>query len=109
MQVRYLDEFKWVDTAEGTAFQFQDQDGTIITPPGVTCGTNVSCSWNTAVTTITVTVTVLLTTPAVGAGGAGSTPGMQIPFNITTLNGFADLQGNVPNVLGSTDRLVDYE
>jgi hypothetical protein len=27
MQVRYLDEFKWVDTAEGTAFQFQDQDG----------------------------------------------------------------------------------
>jgi hypothetical protein len=89
--------------------QFQDQDGTIITPPGVTCGGNVSCSWNTAVTTITVTVTTALTTPAVGTGGAGSTPGMQIPFNITTLNGFADLQGNVPNVLGSTDRLVDYE
>jgi len=35
--------------------------------------------------------------------------GMQIPFNVTTLNGFADLQGNVPNVLGSSDRLVDYE
>jgi hypothetical protein len=34
---------------------------------------------------------------------------MQIPFNITTLSGFSDAQGNVPNVLGSSDRLVDFE
>ena len=27
MQVRYFDEFKWVDTGEGTAFQFQDDSG----------------------------------------------------------------------------------
>ena len=27
MQVRYYDEFKWVDTAEGLAFKFQDDDG----------------------------------------------------------------------------------
>jgi len=96
-------------TTTGT-IQAQDQDGTIITPPGMTCGGNVSCSWNTAVTTVTVTVIgAPLTTPTVGTAGSGSTPGMQIPFNITTLNGFADLQNNVPNVLGSSDRLVDYE
>ena len=96
-------------TTTGT-IQAQDQDGTIITPPGMTCSANVSCSWNTAVTTVTVTVIgTPLTTPTVGAAGSGSTPGMQIPFNITTLNGFADLQNNVPNVLGSSDRLVDYE
>lgn len=92
-------------TTTGT-LQIQDQDGTVFT---LTCGGNVSCSWNTAVTTVTVTLTATITPPIVGAPGAGSTPGMQIPFNITTLNGFADLQGNVPNVLGSADRLVDYE
>ena len=27
MQVRYYDEFKWVDTGEGTVFQFQDEAG----------------------------------------------------------------------------------
>lgn len=94
-------------TTTGT-LQIQDQDGTVFT---LTCSTggNVSCTWNTAVTTVTVTVTTTIPTIAVGQPGAGSTPGMQIPFNITTLNGFTDLQGNVPNVLGSPDRLVDYE
>jgi hypothetical protein len=92
-------------TTTGT-LQIQDQDGTVFT---LTCGGNVSCSWDTAVTKITVTVTTTIVPPVVGDPGAGSTPGMQIPFNITTLNGFADLQGNVPNVLGSPDRLVDYE
>ena len=65
--------------------------------------------WNTAVTTVTVTIATPITPAVVGQPGAGSTPGMQIPFNITTFNGFADLQGHVPNVLGSPDRLVDYE
>jgi hypothetical protein len=92
-------------TTTGT-INIQDQDGTSLT---LTCAGNVSCSWNTAVTTVTVTVTTALVAPALGAAGAGSTLGMQIPFNVTTLNGFADLQGNVPNVLGSSDRLVDYE
>jgi hypothetical protein len=93
----------------GDVIQAQDQDGTIFTPPGLTCGGNVSCTWNTAGTTITVMVTVTVTTPGVGSAGSGNTPGMQIPFNITTLTGFQDLQGNVPNVLGSSDRLVDFE
>ena len=92
-------------TTTGT-LQIQDQDGTVFT---LTCGGNVTCTWNTAVTTVTVTVATAIPAPLVGQPGAGATPGMQIPFNITTLNGFTDLQGNVPNVLGSSDRLVDYE
>ena len=99
------------ETMNGTAsaaatgtINAQDQDGTVIQ---FTCGTNVSCLWNATVTGITVTVTgALAPTPATAIG---TTPGMQIPFNITTMNGFTDLQGNVPNVLGSPDRLVDYE
>ena len=27
MQVRYFDEFKWVDSGDGTIFQFQDDSG----------------------------------------------------------------------------------
>jgi hypothetical protein len=92
-------------TTTGT-IQIQDQDGTVFT---LTCGGNVTCTWNTAVTQVTVTVATTITPPVVGDPGAGNTPGMQIPFNVTTLNGFTDLQGNVPNVLGSSDRLVDYE
>jgi IPT/TIG domain-containing protein len=94
-------------TTTGT-INIQDQDGTSLV---LTCGGNVSCTWNstTTPTMVTVTVTTALVAPALGAAGAGSTQGMQIPFNVTTLNGFADLQGNVPNVLGSPDRLVDYE
>ncbi|MDP9223418.1 MAG: IPT/TIG domain-containing protein, partial [Actinomycetota bacterium] len=84
----------------------QDQDGSVIT---MTCGGNVSCSWNTAVTTVTVTMVTATVPPIIGLAGSGTTPGFQIPFNITALTGFTDLQGNVPNVLGSSDRLVDYE
>jgi IPT/TIG domain-containing protein len=94
-------------TTTGDTLQIQDQDGTVFS---LSCGGNVTCTWNTAGTTITVTITgAAIPAPPVGSAGAGSTPGMQIPFNITTLNGFMDLQGNVPNVLGSSDRLVDYE
>ena len=88
-------------TAATGTIQSQDQDGTVIV---FTCGTNVSCLWNSTVTGITVTVTGVI-----ASSGAGTTPGMQIPFNVTTMNGFTDLQGNVPNVLGSPDRLIDYE
>jgi len=84
----------------------QDQDGTTAT---IVCsaaaGANqASCTWNTAVTTITVTLTGLLSPIA-----TGTTPLMQIPFNVTTLTALQDLQGNPPNVLGSADRLVDFE
>jgi hypothetical protein len=92
------------------SIEAQDQDGTSLSGGNrMQCGTNVSCSWNTAVTTVTVTVTVQLTPPALGSTGSGTTQGMQIPFNITALNGINDVAGNPPNVLGSADRLVDYE
>ncbi|HEV8537150.1 MAG TPA: IPT/TIG domain-containing protein [Candidatus Limnocylindria bacterium] len=86
----------------------QDQDGTTLsttTGNRMNCGLNVSCTWNTAVTTLTVTVTATLTPTSQN----GTTPGMQIPFNITILNGINDTTGNPPNVLGSSDRLVDFE
>ena len=85
----------------------QDQDGTTMaasTSNALTCGGNVSCTWNTAVTTLTVTVNAVTI-----ATTNGTTPGMQIPFNITALNGINDVAGNPPNVLGSPDRLVDFE
>jgi len=91
------------------SIQIQDEDGTVFT---LHCGagTNpVTCDWNTAVTAMTVTLAANIVPPPVGSAGAGNTPGMQIPFNITTLTGFSDEQGNVPNVLGSSDRKVDYE
>jgi hypothetical protein len=89
----------------GSNIQIQDQDGTVLI---LTCGTTVTCLWNATVTTLTVTTTGTALTPAPSTA-IGTTPGMQIPFNITSMNGFTDVQGNVPNVLGSADRLVDYE
>jgi hypothetical protein len=84
----------------------QDQDGTtaMITCSTLTGTDLAACSWNTAVTTLTVTLSAGITIT-----GVGTTPGMQIPFNITALNGINDLQGNPSNVLGSSDRLVDFE
>jgi hypothetical protein len=78
----------------------QDQDGSTAT---VLCGPNSSCIWNTATDTVTVTVT----TPM--PSGGGTTPGQQIPMNVVFLFGFTDEAGNAPNVLGSSDRLIDYE
>lgn len=87
----------------------QDQDGTIVSG-GLVCGTNVTCSWNTADTTLTVTVSAApVAVPGVGVAGAGTTPGMQIPFNVTAISTINDETGNPPNVLGSSDRLVDFE
>jgi hypothetical protein len=94
---------------ESGSITVQDQDGTVLV---LDCGlAAVGCTWNTADTTVTVTLQSLFVAPAVGAPGAGTTPGMQIPFNVTTTSGssFSDLQGNAVNVLGSADRLVDFE
>jgi hypothetical protein len=97
-------------TAPVCSIEAQDQDGTSLSGGNrMQCGGNVSCSWNTAVTTVTVTVTTQLTPPSLGSTGSGTTQGMQIPFNITALNGINDTAGNPPNVLGSADRLVDFE
>jgi hypothetical protein len=82
------------------AIEIQDQDGTLLS---LNCGLTADCSWNVATTIVT--VTLMQAVPATG----GTTPGLQIPANITLLVGFSDLQGNVPNVLGSADRLIDYE
>lgn len=80
----------------------RDQDGT---SAQVTCGavagpSQATCSWNATVTTVTVTLT-----GPVGMIDVGGVPGVQIPFNITALTGFSDLQGNLPN-LGSGDPVV---
>jgi hypothetical protein len=97
------------DTDEIGTITAQDQDGTVLT---LDCANaNVTCAWNTAKTLVTVTLVTTVAAPVAPAPGAGTTPGMQIPFNITTLTGtsFTDTQGNAVNVLGSSDRLVDFE
>jgi hypothetical protein len=97
------------DNDEVGIVTIQDEDGTVLT---LDCATfNVACNWNTAKTTVTVTLLVQAAPPLPGTPGGGTTPGMQIPFNVTTMSGssFTDLQGNAVNVLGSADRLVDFE
>lgn len=95
-------------TTAGDTITVQDGDGTVVT---LTCGTDVSCTWDSGATTITIAVTAPLTVPVAPAPGAGTTPGLQIPFTIVTLSGFADASpsANTPNLPGSADRTVDYE
>jgi hypothetical protein len=97
------------DTDEVGSMALQDQDGTTLNLDCTTAG--VGCVWNDAATTVTVTLVSAFIAPVAPAPGAGTTPGMQIPFNVTTTSGtaFTDLQGNAVNVLGSSDRLVDFE
>ena len=88
------------------AISVQDQDGTTATIQcSAAVGTNqATCTWDTATVTV---MTVVLTGTLIS--GSGTTPGLQIPFNITSLTQIQDVAGNPPNVLGSSDRLVDYE
>ncbi|MDP9281404.1 MAG: Ig-like domain-containing protein, partial [Chloroflexota bacterium] len=83
------------------AINLQDADGTGAFL--LICGVNSTCTWNTAVTTLTVT----LVTNWVGTGG--TTPGLQVPVTITTMGGFTDTAGNVVNLAGSADRIIDNE
>ncbi len=80
--------------------QLQDLDGTTFVQ---SCGFNTVCTWNVPGTTLT--VTTLIATPSTG----GTTPGLQIPATITTLTAFSDLFGNVPDLAGSPDRVIDIE
>jgi len=85
----------------------QDQDGTSATIQcsAVSGANQADCSWNDPTNTVmTVSLQGTLATTA-----NGSTFGLQVPFNITSLTGITDTTGNPPNVLGSADRLVDYE
>jgi hypothetical protein len=106
--------------APSCTISIQDQDGTIAT---LTCGGKVTCTWDSGAATnpytnLTVAVTTLLTgpnttaciPPAVCDISSGTTPGMAIPFNITAVSGIwdASTNKNPVNVLGSTDRLVEY-
>ena len=92
----------------------QDQDGTVLV---IDCATaNVGCTWNTAKTTVTVSLQAshacgTALGPLCSGTDAGTSPGMAIPFNIVSVTGtaFTDSQGNAANVLGSADRLVDFE
>jgi hypothetical protein len=87
----------------------QDQDGSTATiqcsAAGTAANNQATCSWDTAANTTVLTVSLT----GVLLNSSGTTPGMQIPFNITALTGIQDVAGNPPNVLGSSDRLVDYE
>ena len=77
-----------------------DQDGTTAT---ISCGSNASCTWNIAVTTLTVTLTQPL------ANSGGTTPGLQLPATISALIGLTDVAGNAPDLPGSADRVIDNE
>jgi hypothetical protein len=86
--------------AAGATISVQDQDGTTAT---ITCGTGATCAFDSSTSTVlTVTLTATL------ASTGGTTPGLAIPFNITATTGITDASGNVPNILGSPDRLVRY-
>jgi hypothetical protein len=91
----------------GSTISVQDQDGTTAT---IACGAAgpgqgpATCTFDT--TNVTV-LTVTLTAPLPSSGG--TTPGLAIPFNITATTGITDASGNVPNILGSPDRLVRYK
>ena len=94
--------------AQNGAISVQDQDGTTATIQCAAVGTlannQATCTWDTATTTV---LTVSLTGTLIPGGG--NTPNLQIPFNITSLTMIQDVAGNPPNVLGSSDRLVDFE
>jgi hypothetical protein len=106
--------------APSCTISIQDQDGTIAT---LTCGGKVTCTWDSGAATnpstnLTVAVVTTLTGPNTTGGvctgacdiTAGTTPGMAIPFSITAITGMwdASTNKNPVNVLGSTDRLVEY-
>jgi len=96
-----------MNAATNGTISIQDQDGTsaTITCSAVSGANQATCSWNDPTNTV-MTVTLQGT---LGNTAVGSTFGMQVPFNITALTGITDTTGNPPNVLGSADRLVDYE
>jgi hypothetical protein len=92
--------------------KLQDQDGTVLI---LDCtALTVGCTWNTAKTTVTVALQAGFpcgTNPPCSGTDGGTSPGMAIPFNIVSVSGtaFTDSQGNAANILGSADRLVDFE
>jgi hypothetical protein len=65
------------------------------------CGTNATCSWNTAATVLTVNVT----TPVAGAGGTN--PGLQLALTITATTGITDFDTSVPPNLSASDKTID--
>jgi len=94
----------------GATVFIRDQDGTFV---NLDCGygvNNVACLWDVPGVTVSITVAVpQLDVPPIG-DRAGTTPGLQIPFNLIGLSGeFADLSANLPDLINSPDLLVDYE
>jgi len=77
-----------------------DPDGSTAT---VLCNVNATCTWDSAVTT----TLVVFTQPVAGSGG--TTPGIQLPATIAGLGGITDVAGNVPDLPGSADRVIDSE
>ena len=90
--------------ATGT-ISIQDQDGTTAT---IQCSAvagpeQAICTWDVTVTVLSVALTGTLTWVD------GTTPGMQVPFDITRFSGVTDLSANPPVILDLPDRLVDHE
>ncbi|MBI3522234.1 MAG: hypothetical protein HY071_03925 [Chloroflexi bacterium] len=75
--------------------------GTTNTVGDVICGTNATCTLNTANTELTVTMTA---NPTIAA--AGSTAGLQYPIVVTDASGITDTSGNLWNFASSADRLI---
>jgi hypothetical protein len=78
----------------------QDEDGSSAI---LSCGANAICTWDTAATNLTVTIISFV------APIAGTTPGLQLPTRIRMLSGISDASGNMPDLAGSADTLIDYE
>jgi len=85
-------------TTSGDQINVEDADTGSVDAGTITCGTNATCSFNTAGTVLTVTIT-----GAVGANDVG------YPATITSLLGFGDTGGNQPNLGASSDRIIDSE
>jgi hypothetical protein len=97
----FLSTFSAAMIVNGSArLLIQDQDGSLAM---LNCGFNAICTWDTAATTLTVTII----TPVAPMGG--TIPGLQIPTYIRTLGGISDSSGNMPDLAGSADTLIDYE
>ena len=81
----------------------QDADATP-TVGQITCGGNATCTLSTDKMTLTVTFT-----SDIAVLTAGTQARWQLPVTITATGGITDTAGNVPNLAGSADRVIDIE
>jgi len=94
----------------GDTIRATDGDGTVA---DIVCGTNATCTINTAAETVNSvsqpagTVITLAITAAPSPAAAGTTVGLQTPATVTDQSGYTDLAGNAWNIGTSTDKTID--